>query len=243
MLDGLRRWLPLGERRSPELATLARWAEGAGYAFKPVRDGAGGVIEASRGPRAWRIEWGESQRSYIPGPEVRLIAEPADLPRDLQILVLNRELAEALERAMFEQAMNDAQTRIDAGTPPEARWLVLHPKLEAAELGELRLRYAAAGNSPQLIGQWLASPLGEALTQTLPDVASTEPVALTVGRGRVLLRAAMTTPTADRLSLWQDVFAAALEQLPEIGQAWREADRRSRPVDTVLPSRHPDGLG
>ena len=240
MLDGLRRWLPLGERRSPELAALARWAEGAGHAFKPVRDGAGAVVEAVRGAQPWRLEWGEPQRGYIPGPELRLMAE-LDLPRELQMLVMNRELAETLEREMFEQAMGDAQTRIDAGAPPEARWLVLHPKLESAELGELKLRYTAAGNAGTLIAQWLASPLGEALAQTVSRVASTEPIALTVGRSRLTLRTQMTMPAADRLTLWQGVFLAALDPLPAVALAWRVAERRPRPPhDSVLPSRAPD---
>ena len=82
MLDGLRRWLPLGERRSPELAALARWAEGAGHAFKPVRDGAGAVVEAVRGAQPWRLEWGEPQRGYIFGLELWLMAE-LDLSREL----------------------------------------------------------------------------------------------------------------------------------------------------------------
>ena len=64
-------------------------------------------------------------------------------------------------------------------------------------------------------------------------MASTEPVVLTVGRGRLTLRTAMTLPDRDRLSLWHEVFTTALDQVLPIGQAWREADRKSRP-DSLL---------
>ena len=135
MLNELRRWLSGGSPRQTALAALSAWAQGAGFAYKAVRDGAGGVVEGGAGARAWRAEWGEPLRTYIAGPELRLIAE-AGLPKDMQILVINRDLAESLERAVFEQAVDDVQTRIDADTPPEARWLVMNPKLGASEMGD-----------------------------------------------------------------------------------------------------------
>lgn len=243
MLDGLRRLLGGGAgRQGSPLGVLSRWAASAGGAFKPVRDDAGGVIEFDRGQRTWRLEWGESQRRYITDPELRLIAD-VDAPRDMQVMVINRELAEALERAVFEQAVDDVRTRIDVDLPPEARWLVMHPKLEAQQMGALRLRYAALGASTTLVAQWLGTSLGGALAQTLPAVASTEPVVLTVGRSRLTLRTAMVAPDADRLTLWREVFVAALDTLPAFARAWREADRGSRHEETVIgaPSRMPDG--
>lgn len=228
MLNELRRWLGGRSQRPQQMAAMSRWVERAGHAFKPVREGAGCVIEGKAGGRTWRAEWGESQRAYIASPELRLIAEPG-VPRDLQIVVMNRELAEAIERAMFEQAVDDVQTRIDADIPTETRWLVMYPKLGAAEMGELRTRYVALGNAPRLIAQWLASPLGEALAETLPRVASTDPVVLAVGRGRLTLRTPMAAPDADRLAMWLEVFQSALAQIVPLGQAWQDADRSSRP--------------
>lgn len=242
MLDGLRRWLGGGARQGAPTAVLAHWAAAAGGTFKPVRDGDGAVIEFAGGARGWRMEWGESQRLYISGPELRMIAE-VDVPRDMQILVINRELAEALERAVFEQAVDDVRTRIDTQLPPEARWLVMHPKVAVHEMGALRLRYAALGASTALVAQWLASPLGDALAQTLSQVASTDPVVMTVGRSRLTLRTAMSMPDDDRLTMWKGVFAAGLEALPAIATAWREADRQARQDaagDSALLSRLPD---
>lgn len=244
MLDGLRRWLGGDPGRSPELAALARWAQAEGWAFKPVKDGAGGVVEAGASAAAWRAEWGLAQRGYIDGPELRLIAEPAAGARELQMLVINRDLAESLEHALFEQAVGDVRTRLDAESPPEARWLVLHPKLEGAKMGELRLRYVAAGSSIEVVQQWLAPPLGEALARTLPQVASTEPVVLSYGRGRLTLRTALTMPTLERLALWREVFVAAIERLPAAVQAWRDADRHTGPDinPSTLGAGHEDTI-
>lgn len=242
MLDGLRRWLGGGARQGAPAAVLAQWAAVAGGAFKPVREGEGGVIEFAGGARGWRMEWGDSQRLYISGPELRMIAE-VDVPRDMQILLINRDLAEALERAVFEQAVDDVRTRIDTQLPPEARWLVMHPKVPVHDMGALRLRYTALGASTALVAQWLASPFGEALGQTLSQVASTDPVVMTVGRGRLTLRTVMSTPDDARLTMWKSVFAAALETLPAIATAWRDADRQARQEATgesALLSRLPD---
>lgn len=230
MLNQLRRWLSAGSSGGSGLAELERWAAAQGYEFKPVREGAGGVVEAHTAAQSWRAEWGEPQREYIGGPELRLIAE-LGLPRELHAVVINLDLAEALERALFEQAVGDVQTRLDAQAPPESRWLVLHPRLDAAAMGALKLRYAACGNVPSLVAQWLASPLGRSLARTLHEVASGEPVVLSVGRGRLVLRTAMTAPDSDRLSLWRGVFTAALESLPALARQWQEAERSKRPVE------------
>src|SRR5574337_266932 len=234
MLNHFRRWLSVGSSDGSGLAEFGRWAAAQGYDFKPVREGAGGVVQARTDGQAWRAEWGEPQREYIDGPELRLIAD-LELPNELHVVVINLELAETLERALFEQAVGDVQTRLDAQAPPESRWLVLHPRLDAGAMGALKLRYAAYGNVPSLIAHWLASPLGRALARTLHEVASAEPVVLSVGRGRLALRTAMTTPDSDRLSLWRGVFTAALASLPAHVEQWQEAER-SRPPAEEWPS-------
>ncbi len=243
MLNQLRRWLSVGSSNGSGLAELERWAADEGYEFKPVREGAGGVVEAGGASQPWRAEWGEPQREYIGGPELRLIAD-LELPKELHVVVINLDLAETLERALFEQAVGDVQTRLDSQAPPESRWLVLHPRLGAAEMGALKLRYAAYGNVPSLIAQWLASPLGRSLARTLHEVASSEPVVLALGRGRLVLRTAMSTPDSDRLRLWRGVFTAALDSLPALVAQWQEAERRKPPADewpsSLVPSQAQD---
>ncbi len=243
MLNQLRRWLAVGSSTGSELLELERWAAAEGWTFKPVREGAGGVVEAGTAQQRWRAEWGEPQREYIGGPELRLIAE-LGVPPELHAVVINLDLAEVLERSLFEQAVGEVQTRLDSQAPPESRWLVLHPRLGAGEMGALKLRYAAYGNAPSLIAQWLASPLERALTRTLHEVASTEPVTLTLGRGRLVLRTAMTKPDGERLSMWRGVFTAALATLPALVAQWQEAERRTPPAEewpsSLMPLPTPD---
>ena len=75
-----------------EPVALQAWAGERGHSFRRVRGQAQGcVIEGQQGTQPWRIEWGASQRSYIPGLELRLMAE-LDLPKELMAMVLNRNL-------------------------------------------------------------------------------------------------------------------------------------------------------
>ena len=226
MLNGLRRWFSAGSDQTSAASVLARWAERGSHQFKPVHDGDGCVVLGTGQGYDWRMEWGPSQRNYIDGSELRLIAEPG-FPRDMQALVISRMLGEAVEKVVFEQYVDDVQTRIDAQTPPEARWLVMYPKLSGADMGGLRGRYAALGNSAPAVQRWLASPLGAALQKTINAVDESDPVVLCLGRGRLILRTAMPVPEAERLSLWMSVFVAAAQQAAMMSQTWQQVESQS----------------
>ena len=126
----------------------------------------------------WRLEWGPSQRPYIQGQELRLRAE-LSVPRELQALVLNRELMESMEKAVFDQYVEGVQTRIDTTTPPEMRWLVMFPKLSGTELRTLRDGYGALSSYKPWLQQWLAGSLTPALA-ALPTSAE-RPLVLMIG--------------------------------------------------------------
>ena len=96
MLKLMRRLLRRGPAPVEPLA-LEQWARSCGHQFRRVRSAAGCVIDGQFGAQAWRIEWGASQRSYIPGFELRLIAE-LGLPKGLMCMVLNRSLMAAMEK-------------------------------------------------------------------------------------------------------------------------------------------------
>ena len=246
MLSGLRRWFSAGSDQTSAASVLARWAERGSHQFKPVHDGDGCVVLGTGQGYDWRMEWGPSQRSYIDGSELRLIAEPG-FPRDMQALVISQMLGEAVEKVVFEQYVNDVQTRIDAQTPPEARWLVMYPKLAGADMGGLHGRYAALGNSAPAVQRWLASPLGAALLKTVSAVGENEPVVLCLGRGRLILRTAMPSPEAERLALWMSVFVAAAEQAGPLTQSWKQVesqgdDSASSGTDSVGPPSLFDAL-
>jgi hypothetical protein len=175
-------------------------------------------------PAAWQawagdkghIEWGPAQRDYISGFELRLIAE-LELPRDLLALVLNRRLMEAMEADVYERYVDAVQTRMDAATPAEMRWLVMFAKLPAHELGRLAERYGAVGSAPQWLLQWLHGPLNDALAATVDAVAPEQPVVLTIGRGRLMLRTPMPQPVLEALLPWLSVFEHALREASRLG--------------------------
>ena len=206
-----------------EPVALQGWAEQRGHSFRRVRGQAQGcVIEGQQGTQPWRIEWGASQRSYIPGLELRLMAE-LDLPKALMAMVLNRHLMAVMEKTVYEQFVDDVQTRIDTDTPSEMRWLVMFSKLGPQDLGRLRERYAAVSSVAPWMVQWLASPLNDALAATTQMVQPDQPVALTIGRGRLTLRTSLPQPDVAGLAVWFSVFEHALREARRLGAEWRDA--------------------
>ena len=122
MLDSIKRWLGPGRASRRDWLAQVAWAQSNGWQLRGVRDAEGFVIDGHCGTLAWRLEWGPSQRSYIAGNELRLRAE-LEVPRELQALVLDRVLMESMERAVFDEYVEDVQTRIDTGTPAEMRFV------------------------------------------------------------------------------------------------------------------------
>jgi hypothetical protein len=230
MLQGIKRWLsnPLGAAPAvPGVwADIAGWARQGGHGFRSVQD-EGFVVDGKAGDVAWRMEWGPSQRPYIDGNELRL---RADLPlvRDLQLALMNRRLQESMERAVFEQYVEGVQTRIDQQTPPEMRWLVMFPRLSGDELGVLRANFVAVASSTPWMASWLQGPLGRALMAAPLDTAT--PVALMIGRSRLMLRTAMADPELHSLRSWLALFETA------IGEAGRVSGQAAPPVlDAIVP--------
>ena len=221
MLKSLLRLLARGSV-SPELSTLQQWADDRNHGFRRVRDADGCVIDGKQGAQAWRIEWGASQRDYIPGFELRFIAE-LDLPHSLMAMVLNRSLLEVMEKTVYDLFVDDVQTRIDTDTPPEMRWLVMYSQASGPDLGRLRERYGAVCSILPWLQQWLGGPLNDALATTVDRIGSDQPVALTIGRGRLTLRTALPKPDAERLALWWSVFEHAMREAKRLGTEWRDA--------------------
>jgi hypothetical protein len=209
MLDGLKRLFSRAPAPSGNWEAIITWAESRRLDFRPVRDDGGFVIEAKAAPAAWRLEWGPSQRPYLKGAELRLRGEVAESAA-MQAMVLDGALQVEMERSVFEQYVEGVQTRIDNETPPEMRWLVLYPKLEAAELGPLRERFAAVCASKPWMMTWLDGPLGPALLAA--PLMPGEPMALVLARGRLTLRVSLPSPTPRALEEWLQVFQVALRE-------------------------------
>ena len=201
------------------------WAEHKRYVFRAVRGDEGFIVEGQTGNAPWRLEWGPSQRPYVSGNELRLRTELPGRGHDVSALVLDRALQGSMESAVFEQYVDGVQTRIDTETPPEMRWLVMHPKLAAAELGPLRERFSAVCPDKPWLLQWLEGPLSSALEAA--PLAEGQPLVLMLARGRLTLRTGLVEPEPRVLDAWLRLF----------GVATREARRASERT----PSTQADG--
>ncbi len=209
MLEGLKR---LFNRSSRVPATdwdgVQPWAQAKGYSFRGVHAD-GFVVDGRLGDTPWRLEWGPSQRVYVAGRELRIRSE-LGLGSDLHALVMNRTLQEQMESAVFSQYVEGVQTRIDDQTPPEMRWLVMFPKLNAAEMGELRERYVALSSKKSWLLRWLQGPLAHALVSHRVNAAV--PLVLMLGRGRLMLRTEMPEPDVNEIERWLRLFEVAVRE-------------------------------
>ncbi|MBI5716521.1 MAG: hypothetical protein HZC37_02400 [Burkholderiales bacterium] len=208
MLDGIKRWLGGSKADAPQWEGVAPWAESHQYGFRAVPD-EGFVVDGRLGATAWRLEWGPSQRPYIEGQELRLRSE-LGLGSDLQVLVMNRRLAEHMEKTVFEQFVEGVQTRIDNQTPPEMRWLVMFSKLSGSEMGPLKERWVALSSQKGWLREWLEGPLAAALAALRFDEGV--PMVLMIGRGRLMLRTALAEPDVAPLQAWLRFFECAMRE-------------------------------
>ena len=227
MLDGIKRLFSSASAAAPDgWDGVAPWAKSKQYAFRAVQD-EGFVIDGRLGATPWRLEWGPSHRPYIAGHELRLRAE-LGLPSELQLVVMNRALQEAMEKAVFEQYVEGVQTRIDNQTPPEMRWLVMFPKLSGTDMPLLKDRYCALAS----VQSWLRHWLDGAVTQSLVAVriAPEVPLVLMIGRGRLMLRTAVRDADVATLQAWVRLFETAMRE------ARRVATEHN---DSIAPSTQP----
>jgi hypothetical protein len=213
MLDTLKRLFNTPSADARAYAELAAWAQSREWTLRGVREIEGFVIDGRSGPTAWRLEWGPSQRPYIQGQELRIRAE-LDAPRELQALVLNRELMDAMEKTVFDQYVEGVQTRIDSTTPPEMRWLVMFPKLSGAELKALRDGYGALSSIKPWLLQWLSGALTPALA-ALPSL-SERPLVLMLARRRLSLRTPLPSADKPALEAWLGLFDTALREAKRV---------------------------
>jgi hypothetical protein len=192
MLDAIRRWWP--RRETGRHADLARWAAGQGGRFQARADGSALRIECDRPGEAWRLDWGPSQRRYLGSHELRLRA-PLGEGDALHLAVMTRPLMQSLEAEIYDQYTGGLQTRADADTPHEMRWLVLYPRLAPAELGVLRDHFGAVGHPPQALRRWLDGALADALAMAATGGLADTALTLVVHRGRLTLRLPLAAPT------------------------------------------------
>jgi hypothetical protein len=205
---------------TPESAArkaAAAWAKQANH--KALSTPEGVVIEPRDSTAMrWRLEWGQAQRHYISGKELRVRAELASTA-DMRLMIITRDLMTTLEQALYDRSIEGNQTQIDEDLPPEMRWLVMFAKVPRSILGELREQFGFVASPPRAAGLWLSAEVMQQLKLVQGWLPAGTPFTLTVQRGRVTLRAGLQEPTAEQMSaalaLVQQAHASALR----VGQA------------------------
>lgn len=199
VIKQVKHWMKL--RASAALCKpINDWAQSRDASFTLTEEGEGFVIDEPRhalGPM--RVEWGTPQRDYIEGRELRLRLE-LKLAGDLQMLVVERQLLDALERAVFEAYTDTLQTRIDTDTPEEMRWLVMFSKAEQWRSKVARTRFSACAVTQEVADAWIGSSLGESLALASQDlVPAGHAFVMLTQRGNLYLRTMMLEPSIDAI--------------------------------------------
>ena len=213
------------------------WAESRNSEFSQTRDGLGFLIEAPKAqPGPMRIEWGVSQRSYLPGFELRMRCEMGLHP-DLQLMVLCRTLMEDLERAVFEAYTDTLKTRVDTDTPEEMRWLVMFPKFNNAASQIVRQRYGLVGVTKDLTGAWIDGELSEALAQASQDLLPEgHPFVLMCMRGNLYLRTEMAEADLPKVQAFVRLLECAAREALRVNA--RLSDSGAWPTTTSIAWTH-----
>lgn len=211
MLGAVRRWLG-GKNPLPGWQEFAAWARDNHWTMKRSSAHDGWVMHDPVRP-GWRLEWGPAQRSFMSSHEFRVRLELPELP-DMQAMVLDRPLLARLDHEVYQQFTDSVQTRLDAETPEEMRWLAMHLKLNPNQMGTvLRDRYGAVGSDAPWLARWLAGPLAQALKKRadlMPiEAVSTEPFILRLARGKILIRQSAMSPRPAVLECCIEIAQAA----------------------------------
>lgn len=195
----------------PGWQAIAPWARAHHWSMRRTMTHDGWVMSHDSLPD-WRVEWGPSQRSFMSAHELRVRVEMPQVT-EAAALVLDRPLLARMDHEVYQQFTDSVQTRYDNELPEEMRWLAMHARLGAADLGPLRERYGALGHEAAWAVQWLAGDLSAALLRRASRVtvesASAEPLMIRVSRGRLVLRQGAEHPDVATLETLLDVARAA----------------------------------
>lgn len=200
---------------------LADWAESLGGQLRVVNEGQGFILDMppGRAGGAVRIEWGPSQRAYIPGHELRIRYE-ARLHADLQMMVIEQQLMEQLEGAVFEAYTDTLRTRVDTDTPEEMRWLVMFPKLTQISSKIVRNQFGVLGIARELLHVWIEGRFSEALARVSQDLVTPgRPFVLMSMRGNLYLRMAMEEPRLSDVQSLYKLCEIAVDAAERVSQA------------------------
>jgi len=218
MLGALKALIERATRRA-ESDAVAGWARRLGWVHKRARDGDGFSVHGSFDGTPWRLEWGQPQRRYIVGHELR-IRTVIDTPSDLQLLLMSRSLRERLASDAFEQATQGNQTSLDDSLGEEMRWLVVFPKISLAHSQVLRSCFAGVASHRREGAAWLEGPLEHALERAATTwLGAQPPFVLMTLRGRLYLRLELASADEAEITDALALFAIAAASARRVARA------------------------
>jgi hypothetical protein len=209
MLRALRDWLG-GRRRVPDAGrqALQAWCAQRQLGFEPG-EGDGFMLRGRLGPTSWRLDWGRPQRLYVRGRGELLMRCDLRLAPELHLMVVDRMLQRSLERAVLDQIAGTDDGQVDPHMPPEMRWLVTFPRLDTQQAGWPD-GFEAVASHPEWLLEWTNGPLEQALGA--PPAQGHSPWLLTIGGGRLELRAGLDQTDPSQLAAWIAFFECAMRE-------------------------------
>ena len=244
MFGTLRRFFGRTEVEStPE--PVADWARRRGLRYRRARGDVGFVIEGELESKPWRLEWGQPQRAYIAGRELRLRME-LGLPLEQQMLLLSRSLMDALEHQTYEQFVGDVQTQAGSDTPEEMRWLVMFPKLDLSASEGLGARFGAVASQPAIGVDWIGGPLARLLLDEASQglLRDDPPLVLMTLRGRVYLRLQLAVAEPQAIAAAIALFETAVAQAVRVAGEVRDlSDQWNAEATTAWQTLQPGDEG
>lgn len=189
-------------------APVSAWCRDARLRFETNPSQEEFAIEGRVGSVPWQLYWSRPQRLYVAEREMRMQAE-LGLPGELQLLLLDRQLADSLRHAVLSQ-VSDTRRPDVTEMPPEMRWAVSLPRVDLATCGLAGAGLVGMTSHPEWLQAWAASALGAGLRAQ--PVARRTPWLLMVHRGAVLMRTEAPDPEPQALQPWIELFEIALRE-------------------------------
>ena len=192
---------------------LEQWATTQG--FTVVRKGASEEFSLSGrvAGKPFRLDRTSPSRAFIVDHEIRARAE-IDVDPEVSVMVINRQLRDALEKKAYENYTDPLQTTLDTSMPEEVRWLAMYDEVgwETGAVPGFWKRYAIVADAREHAQAWI----GPAMMQTLldwPDVAPQPqpPFILILQRGKIYLRMEFTPTDLPTLQHTTEVVVKACE--------------------------------
>lgn len=186
MFDRVKTLFSSQGRRDDEMSA---WASAYRLSFQVTNGGQGMLLQGDVGGKPLEIERGRATREYVLGDELRARVL-LDLDDNIAVLVINRVLRDALEKAAYEQYTDTLQTSVNAPLTEEMRWMALYKEVEDLRWpAGFRQAFCVLANDRQNALGWLTPELQGALTAWPgAGLAPAQPFTLMLLRGKLYLR-------------------------------------------------------